>query len=63
MEEPSGPLTDDELDELDQFLMSDATGEDAMDISMLDGFLTALAVGPSTLPPMQWMPLVWGGEM
>jgi uncharacterized protein len=63
MEEPSGPLTDDELDELDQFLMSDATGEDAMDISMLDGFLTALAVGPGTLPPTQWMPQVWGGEM
>ena len=63
MEDPSGPLTDDELDELDRFLISDATGEDAMDISMLDGFLTALAVGPSTLPPARWMPLVWGGEV
>jgi len=63
MEDPDGPLTDAELDELDRFLMSDATGEDAMDISMLDGFLTALAVGPNTLPPARWMPLVWGGDV
>ena len=56
------PLTDEELDELDDFLMSDATGEESMDISMLDGFLTALAVGPNTLPPTQWLPVVWGGE-
>lgn len=33
------PLSDAELDELDRFLMSDATNEEAMDISMLDGFL------------------------
>lgn len=62
MEESDGPLTDEELDELDRFLMSDATGEDAMDISMLDGFLTALAVAPNTLPPARWMPLAWGGD-
>jgi uncharacterized protein len=61
--ELTGPLTDEELEELGDFLMSDATGEDSMDISMLDGFLTALAVGPRTLPPSQWMPLVWGGDI
>jgi uncharacterized protein len=27
---------------------------------MLDGFLTALAIGPATLPPSRWLPLVWG---
>jgi len=57
------PLSDDELDELDRFLMSDATGEESMDIAMLDGFLTALAIGPNTLPPSRWMPVIWGGEM
>lgn len=57
------PLSDAELDELDQFLMSDACHEEAMDIAMLDGFLTGLAVGPNTLPPSRWMPLIWGGEM
>ena len=59
----ANPLTDEELDELDGFLMSEATGEDAMDISMLDGFLTALAIAPENLPPSQWLPVVWGGSM
>jgi uncharacterized protein len=57
------PLTDKELDELGDFLMSDATNDEALDIAMLDGFLTALAIGPNTLPPSQWMPIVWGGQM
>ena len=58
-----GPLSEEELDELDEFLMSDATPEDCMDISMLDGFLTALAIGPNTIMPSQWLPVVWGGDM
>lgn len=57
------PLSDGELDELDKFLLSDAVTDEAMDISMLDGFLTALAIGPNTLPPRQWMPIIWGGPM
>jgi uncharacterized protein len=57
------PLSDEELDELDKFLMSDITNEEAMDISMLDGFLTALSIGPNTLPPSRWMPVIWGGPM
>lgn len=54
------PLSEEELDELDQFLISDATPEESMDISMLDGFLTALAIGPSTHLPSQWLPKIWG---
>ena len=38
------PLDEDELDELDDFLRSEAVGEDAMDVSMLDGFLTARGI-------------------
>ena len=30
-----------------------------MDISMPDGFFTALAIGQSTLPPGQWIPEIW----
>jgi uncharacterized protein len=59
----NAPLSDEELEELDQFLMSDATNEGAMDISMLDGFITALSIGPNTLLPSQWMPVIWGGPM
>lgn len=61
--ESTGPLTDAELEELDQFLLSDAMDEEAMDISMLDGFLTALAIGPNMLPPSRWMPVIWGETM
>jgi uncharacterized protein len=63
MHDDDGALGDDELDELDAFLASEATPPECMDISMLDGFLTALAVGPSPLPPELWMPVIWGGEM
>lgn len=56
------PLDDDELQELEDFLLSDVTGEEAMDIAMVDGFLTALAVGPSTLPPSRWLPVIWGRD-
>jgi uncharacterized protein len=27
---------------------------------MLDGFLTALVIGPTTIMPSQWLPVVWG---
>jgi uncharacterized protein len=53
-------LTDEELDQFEQFLMSDDTPEECMDISMLDGFLTALVIGPGTHMPSQWLPMVWG---
>ena len=58
--DPELPLDEDELDELDAFLGSEAVGKEAMDVSMLDGFLTALAVGPSNLPPALWLPAIWG---
>jgi uncharacterized protein len=56
----STPLTDSEYDELDQFLMSDVTGDESMDISMLDGFMTAMISGPNVIVPSQWLPKVWG---
>ena len=59
-DEFNDPLDEDEIDALDDFLMSDAVGDDAMDVSMLDGYLTALAVGPNNLPPDRWLPVIWG---
>ncbi len=54
------PLTDQEFEELEAFLQSDATPEECMDIAMLDGFFAALAIGPNTLLPSQWLQEVWG---
>lgn len=54
------PLSDAEFDELDAFLMAEGRPAAIMDIAMLDGFLTAILIGPNTLLPSQWLPLVWG---
>lgn len=56
------PLDDDELQELEDFLISEVAGPEAMDIAMVDGFLTALAIGPNTLPPSRWLPIIWGRD-
>ncbi len=52
------PLSDQEIDELEAFLESDATPHGCMDISAVDGFLTALALGPSVPLPSRWMTII-----
>lgn len=62
------PLSEDELEWLDHFLLyrieEDADCEDkdegVIDISELDGLLTAVVSGPSVVPPSQWIPAIWG---
>ena len=56
------PLSQAEIDELDDFLTSDAVPEDCMDLSELHGFLTAVAIGPGIILPSEWLPEVWGDE-
>src|SRR4051794_38416669 len=56
---PAGPV---DLEALDRFLMSDASPEDCMQLSDLDGFLTGIAIGPELVLPSEWLPAVWGGE-
>ncbi len=60
--ESDTPLSDTELDRLEQLLDSDDMPETAMDISMLDGFFTALLSGPKLLPPTQALPWIWDSE-
>jgi len=58
------PLSDDELQALDELLQA-LPGGSAMNIENLDGFLTALLVGPFPLtdrPGADWLPVVWGAE-
>ena len=54
------PLSDEEMDELDAFLLSDATSDKTMMLDCLDGFLTSIVTGPVTLMPSEWLPRVWG---
>ena len=58
--EISSHLSDTEIRELTDFLLSDETPEECMDISTLDGFLTGLVIGPDTIMPSRWLPEVWG---
>ncbi len=62
MNELSHPVAPAELDELDDFLASDDAPEAAMDLSMLEGYMTAIIIGPQTVMPSHWLPWVWDSE-
>lgn len=55
------PLTDDELNELDRLLL-EVDADEGMTLDTLDGFLHAIAMGPETVMPSQWLPKVWALE-
>ncbi len=54
------PLSQEEMDELDDFLMSDDTSDETMALETLDGYLTAIVSGPVMLKLNDWLPGVWG---
>ena len=54
------PLSDEEIDELDHFLLYEVDCDDCMTLDTLDGYLHAIAIGPQTLMPREWMPGIWG---
>jgi uncharacterized protein len=56
------PLSGEELDELESFLLSDTHQDKSMTLDMLDGFLAALAAGPSLVMPEEWLPMVMDVE-
>ncbi|MFY9327768.1 MAG: YecA family protein [Georgfuchsia sp.] len=53
------PLSAAELEELDDFLADEAIQETSMDVSTLEGFLTAIAIGPRFVRPTEWLPWIW----
>jgi uncharacterized protein len=60
MTTPFTPLTDIELQELDEFLLYEVQSDESMSSDTLDGYLHAIAIGPTSLMPQQWMPGIWG---
>ena len=62
------PLSDEELDRLDDFLLeridedaaTDGRDEGVIGVSELDGFLTAIVSGPVTVMPSRWLPVLYG---
>ncbi len=57
------PLSEDGFEELDGFLLSDDLLEACMVAVTLEGFLTAIAIGPVTVTPEHWLPRVFGREV
>ena len=61
---PNTPLSDDELQALDELLAA-LPVDGAMNIEGMDGYLTALLVSPQPLSSLRtaaWLPAVWGGD-
>jgi len=68
------PLDHEELARLDDFLLNridDETGdrihaaggdEGILDVSELDGLLTALVSSPRVIVPSRWLPAMWGAQ-
>ncbi|MBL7047667.1 MAG: UPF0149 family protein [Candidatus Marinimicrobia bacterium] len=53
-------LTQKDIISLEKFLSSDKTPTGCMNLYSLHGFLTCLMVGPETMLPSQWLPVIWG---
>lgn len=50
------PLSQDELTELESFLTSDRTPEECMaSLEMIDGYMTALVIGPEMVAQFRWI--------
>ncbi|WP_372722787.1 UPF0149 family protein [Immundisolibacter sp.] len=52
-------VTDEDVLVLDWFLESTKLAGRAMNVSMLEGFLTAIVVGPRLVMPSEWLLWVW----
>jgi uncharacterized protein len=58
-----GPLNENELQWLEDTLMSYAHGDESiLDVAELDGLLTAVLSGPVVVEPDLWLVAIWGGE-
>jgi len=57
-----GTLTEAEFDRLAESLRN-CKGGRAMNLEELDGFFAALIAGPELVPPSEYLPEVFGGEM
>ena len=59
---PPPYLDDAQIERLSALLEQRAVPFRGFNLEALDGFLSALVVSPSPVPPEEWQPLVWGGR-
>jgi uncharacterized protein len=58
----SQPLTDEEFDHLSEVLKRFGDKR-AMNLEQMDGFLAALICSPELVPPSEYLPVIWGGDI
>ena len=58
--DPFTALSDTELHELGEFLLYEVESEEGMTLDCMDGYMHAIAIGPTTVKPQQWLPPIWG---
>ncbi len=59
MTDLSIPLSEDELTELDSFLLSEACDDETLSVDEAHGYLSGLAVLPQTIERGQWLEYIW----
>lgn len=62
MQKVDGYMSNDDFKFIDDMLEKYGQDDAVLDVSELDGFLTAVVSGPDMIPPSVWMPAIWGGE-
>ena len=62
MSAPQTLLDDAQVERLSELLDQRAVPFKGFNLEALDGFLSALVLSPSPVPPEEWQPLVWGGK-
>lgn len=63
MTENFRPLTDEDINRLDELLATSSSGDDTFDVSMLDGFLSAIALlNPPLKEEPEWYPYIFNEE-
>jgi uncharacterized protein len=58
----SASLSESELDQLAEFLGANGN-PDALTLEGMDGLFCALVASPENVPPHQYLPLIWGGDL
>ena len=56
----AAPLSDEEIIELDNFLLAANDDEERLTVDEAHGFITALVAAHESLPQAEWMEVVWG---
>lgn len=63
MTENFRPFTDEDINRLDELLATSSSGDDTFDVSMLDGFLSAIALlNPPLKEESEWYPYIFNEE-